>query len=117
MVMKRLYLLIVLAIVLPIVSLATTSNNYSHKFDSITVQTDKDGKNDVRRKMTHSVYPIQMHVVGKAIKVESPQNQILPIYTSNKTFYLIVKLSKGTNWISGLPKGKYFINDRLIVMK
>mgnify|MGYP007057721887 CR=1 FL=1 len=37
--------------------------------------------------------------------------------TKNGTFYLIVRLNKGTNWLNGLPKGKYFINNRLLAIK
>ena len=58
-----------------------------------------------------------MSMVGNAVRVESPENQILPIYTHTGTFYLIVRLNKGTNWLNGLPKGRYFINNRLIAIK
>ena len=71
----------------------------------------------VQRKMSHSVHPVQLHVVGSSVRVQSTEPQILPIYTDNGAFYLIVRLNKGTNWLNGLPEGRYFINGRLITIK
>lgn len=68
-------------------------------------------------KMSHSAYPVQIQIVGNAVRVDSPENQILPIYTQNGTFYLIMRLNKGINWLNGLPKGRYFINNRIVVIK
>lgn len=85
--------------------------------DSTIRVIQRDGDRVVSRKMSHSAYPVQMSVVGNAVRVESPENQILPIYTHTGTFYLIVRLNKGTNWLNGLPKGRYFINNRLVAIK
>lgn len=85
--------------------------------DTAYVQKQKDESKVVQRKMSHSAYPVRMQVVGNAIRLDSPESQILPIYTQNGTFYLIVRLNKGTNWLNGLPKGKYFINNRLLAIK
>lgn len=85
--------------------------------DSTIRVIQRDGDRVVSRKMSHSAYPVQMSMVGNAVRVESPENQILPIYTHTGTFYLIVRLNKGTNWLNGLPKGRYFINNRLIAIK
>lgn len=71
----------------------------------------------VQRKMSHSAYPVQLHVVGTSVRVQSQESQILPIYTDNGAFYLIMRLNKGTNWLNGLPEGRYFINGRLITIK
>ncbi|MBR2458220.1 MAG: hypothetical protein IKB39_02770 [Bacteroidaceae bacterium] len=85
--------------------------------DSTIRVPQKERDRVVSRKMSHSAYPVQMSVVGNAVRVESPESQILPIYTHTGTFYLIVRLNKGTNWLNGLPKGRYFINNRLIAIK
>lgn len=89
----------------------------TQKQDTTIRVIQRDGDRVVTRKMSHSAYPVQMSVVGNAVRVESPENQILPIYTHTGTFYLIVRLNKGTNWLNGLPKGRYFINNRLIAIK
>jgi hypothetical protein len=86
-------------------------------YDSVGLQRRKDDGKIVRGRMTHSAYPVVLNVVGQAVKVESPEKQVLPIYTHNGTFYLIVRLNKGTNWLNGFPKGKYFINSRLVTIK
>ena len=86
-------------------------------YDSVGLQRRKDDGKTVRGRMTHSAYPVVLNVVGHAVKVESPEKQVLPIYTHSGTFYLIVRLNKGTNWLNGLPKGKYFINSRLLTIK
>ena len=85
--------------------------------DSVGLQRRKGDGKTVRGRMTHSAYPVELNVVGHALKVDSPEKQVLPIYTHNGTFYLIVRLNKGTNWLNGLPKGKYFINSRLVTIK
>lgn len=89
----------------------------TQKQDTTIRVIQRDGDRVVTRKMSHSAYPVQMSMVGNAVRVESPENQILPIYTHTGTFYLIVRLNKGTNWLNGLPKGRYFINNRLIAIK
>lgn len=89
----------------------------TQKQDTTIRVIQRDGDRVVTRKMSHSAYPVQMSMVGNAVRMESPENQILPIYTHTGTFYLIVRLNKGTNWLNGLPKGRYFINNRLIAIK
>lgn len=85
--------------------------------DSVSRNIIREGDRTLRRKMSHSAYPVELKVVGNAVRVDSPDNQILPIYTHNGTFYLIMRLNKGTNWLNGLPKGRYFINNRLVIIK
>lgn len=70
-----------------------------------------------RRKMNVSAYPVQMYVEGKVVRIHSNYSQILPIYTRNGTFYMAMKLNKGTNWLTGLPRGQYFINNRPLTIK
>ncbi len=83
-----------------------------------TVQvTPQEGKHLRHRRMSTSNHPVQVKVVGNALRVQSPEAQILPIYTENGTFYMIMRLSKGINWLGGLPRGKYYINHRLVTIK
>lgn len=68
------------------------------------------------RKMNTSAYPVQINVMGRAVQVQSDRNQLLPIYTQNGLLYLTARLNKGTNWLGGLPRGRYFINNRPITI-
>jgi len=68
----------------------------------------------VRRRMSSSAFPVQMQVSGRSVRVVSDHNQILPIYTHSGAFYMAMRLTKGTNWLTGLPRGRYFINNRPI---
>lgn len=70
-----------------------------------------------RSRMTVSAYPVRMYVDGRVLRIHSDYNQILPIYTQSGSFYMAMRLSKGTNWLSGLPRGRYFINNRLLTIK
>lgn len=87
------------------------------KQDSIVRLAPREGDTEVRRKMSTSAYPVQMNVVGSALRVQSPENQILPVYTGTGSFYLFMRLNKGVNWLNGLPRGRYFINNRLVIIK
>ena len=40
----------------------------------------------------------------------------LTIYTNSGVLYLTARLNKGTNWLGGLPRGRYFINNRPITI-
>ena len=73
-------------------------------------------KGDVsqKRKMSNSAFPVQISKMGNALKIQSDHNQILPIYTQSGAFYMVMRLNKGTNWLSGLPRGRYFINNRIV---
>lgn len=70
----------------------------------------------VRHKMTTSLYPVHMQVSRRMVRIESDHPQILPIYRQNGTFFMVMRLNKGVNWLSGLPKGRYFINNRPIAI-
>ena len=93
----------------------TRSRNINQVKDTLTVQapTTEIGS---QRRMSMSAYPIQMHVTGRAVRIQSDHNQILPIYTQSGAFYMAMRLTKGTNWLNGLPRGRYFINNRPIVI-
>ncbi|MBR0272791.1 MAG: hypothetical protein IJQ59_01700 [Bacteroidaceae bacterium] len=67
---------------------------------------------EVQSRMMTSPLPVSIRQQGRQICVQSRYNQILPIYTEGGVFYTAFRLSKGTNWLSGLPKGTYYINNR-----
>lgn len=68
------------------------------------------------RKMNTSVFPVQISVMGRVVQIQSDRNQLLPIYNQNGVLYLTARLNKGKNWLGGLPKGRYFINNRPITI-
>ncbi|MBO7120563.1 MAG: hypothetical protein J6W03_09645 [Bacteroidaceae bacterium] len=68
------------------------------------------------RKMSTSAYPVQINVTGRVVQVQSDHNQLLPIYNQNGVLYLTARLNKGKNWLGGLPRGRYFINNRPITI-
>lgn len=68
------------------------------------------------RKMTSTAFPIEMKVTGSVVRINSKHNQILPIYTRSGAFYMAMRINKGTNWLNGLPKGRYYINNRPITI-
>ena len=78
---------------------------------------DRNSEFGHHHKMNISVYPVQMTVTRRSLRVYSDHNQILPIYRQNGTFYMVMRLNKGVNWINGLPSGQYFINNKPIVIK
>lgn len=67
-------------------------------------------------RMVQSAYPVQIRIVGNAVCVKSNYNQVLPVYTESGSFYASFRLNKGTNWLSGLPRGTYYINNRKITI-
>jgi len=68
------------------------------------------------RKMNTSAFPVQINVMGRVVQIQSDHNQLLPIYTHSGVLYLTARLNKGTNWLGGLPKGSYFINNKPITI-
>ena len=69
------------------------------------------------RKMSTSAFPVQINVNGRVVQIQSDFSQILPIYTNTGVLYLTTRLNKGTNWLGGLPRGRYFINNRPITIQ
>lgn len=89
------------------------------KADSTLLQQPalrQDLNGGMRRKMISSQYPVQMQMVGRSIRIQSDYNQILPVYTHSGAFYMIMRLNKGTNWLNGLPRGRFFINNKPIII-
>lgn len=115
----RKVLLVILTIVASL-SLGAAPKTFSsrrNKVQKVAVDsTSRQVVGDVsqRRKMSNSAFPVQISITGRAVQIHSDHNQILPIYTESGTFYMIMKVTKGTNWLTGLPRGRYFINNRPI---
>lgn len=62
-------------------------------------------------KRVSSTFPVEVKTKGFSLQVTSKHSQVLPIYKENGAFYGLFLLNKGVNWISGLPKGSYIINN------
>ena len=84
--------------------------------DSLTVRTSKWPELPSGQ-MAHSAYPVQLKVKGRSLRITSKYEQVLPIYTKGGTLYLAMQLNPGVNWLNGLPRGRYRINNRTINIK
>lgn len=89
-------------------SLRPRKNELTHNLRSNEMQQSN--------RMRSSAFPVQLIVRGRSVSIVSNHEQTLPIYTQMGTFYMAMHLSKGTNWLSGLPRGNYFINRQLITV-
>ncbi len=69
-----------------------------------------------KTKRVSSTYPIKIKTKGSSLLVTSQHSQMLPVYKGNGVFYGLFRLNKGTNWISGLPKGTYIINNSKVMV-
>ena len=67
--------------------------------------------------MSTSTYPVRIEVHARAVMLHSDHVQLLPIYTRGGVLKMTLRLNKGTNWLSGLPRGNYFINNRPVAVK
>ena len=67
---------------------------------------------DIRHRMMSSPQPVEIRQQGRNLCVTSRYNQLLPIYNASGSLYSSFRLSKGTNWLSGLPRGSYIINNK-----
>lgn len=90
----------------------------SSQVHHVVVADDGKGKvneNAIRRqRMSSSAFPVHMKVRGNALCVTSDYAQLLPIYTRGGTFYMAMRLNRGLNWLNGLPRGRYIINNQQI---
>ncbi len=64
-----------------------------------------------------SAYPVKLSVKGNCLKVKSEHKQILPIYKRGGDLYLAMHLRPGVNWLNGLPRGQYRINNQNIQIR
>ena len=74
---------------------------------------------DMRRgkRMNTSTYPVKIETHGHAVMIHSDHTQLLPIYTRSGVLKMTLRLNKGTNWLNGLPRGTYFINNKPITIR
>lgn len=84
--------------------------------DTITVNVWKWGELPTGR-LVQSAYPVRLSVKGRSLRVTSKYEQVLPIYTHTGSLYVAMQLSPGVNWLNGLPRGRYRINNRTISIK
>ena len=84
--------------------------------DSLTVDAPSWNENPATR-MMQSAYPVKLAVKGRSLRINSKHEQVLPIYTQGGTLYLAMQLTPGVNWLNGLPRGRYRINNRTINIK
>ena len=101
---------------LPAESAARKRKIFSRRNPDTLVVATPSSEMPVSRKMNTSVFPVQITVTGRVVQVQSDQNQLLPIYNQNGVLYLTARLTKGKNWLGGLPRGRYFINNRPITI-
>ncbi|MBR3433801.1 MAG: hypothetical protein IKH05_09715 [Bacteroidaceae bacterium] len=105
---------VVLSVLLPIEA-AVRRKRVPAKPDTLSLV---DKMQDLGRtgRMSCSTFPVKIHISGRAVQIQSDHSQILPIYTRGGAFYMAVRLNKGMNWLNGLPRGHYFINNRPITI-
>ncbi|MBU3853453.1 MAG: hypothetical protein H9789_06500 [Candidatus Paraprevotella stercoravium] len=73
-----------------------------------------EGGNVLKTKMLNSAFPVTIQLKGTRLRITSKYTQLLPVYNEKGAFYSMFRLNKGTNWIGGLPKGVYYINNRKV---
>jgi hypothetical protein len=71
---------------------------------------------DFTKRLATSPKPVSIKIQGSKLFVQSDACQLLPVYRKTGTFYCAFKLTKGTNILSGLPKGIYVINNKKFVL-
>lgn len=114
---KRIWLLLLAALVCcPAWGAARKRKQRTYRAPDTLVLAMPSPELSSSRKMNTSAYPVQISVQGRAVQVQSDHAQLLPIYNQFGVLYLTARLSKGRNWLGGLPRGKYFINNRPITI-
>lgn len=105
--------MLILFAVVSVWALAAHSANTRFAADSVSVRVQRWGEIPSNR-MAQSAHPVKLTVRGQSLRIVSKYEQVLPIYTNAGTLYLAMQLSPGTNWLNGLPRGRYLINNRTI---
>ena len=109
-------LLLVLMVLTSTWAIADRQTNRRLAKDSVTVSALQWGELPSGR-MVQSAYPVRLAVKGRSLRVFSKDAQALQIYTSTGTLYVAMQLNPGVNWLNGLPRGRYRINNRTISIK
>lgn len=91
-----------------------TSQGIQRRFnpDSSYLMVHRMEVPQLRSRMMTSPLPVEIRQQGRQLCIKSQYNQMLPIYTANGTYYSSMRLTKGTNWLTGLPRGAYMINNQ-----
>jgi hypothetical protein len=71
---------------------------------------------DFTKRLATSPKPVSIKIQGSKLFVQSDVCQFLPVYRKTGAFYCTFRLTKGTNVLSGLPKGIYVINNKKFVL-
>ena len=114
LVVRTVVLLLALLVLLPM-GAAMRKKRVPAKPDTISL-VDKIQDFGQTGRMSCSTFPVKINTSGRAVQIQSDHNQILPIYTRSGAFFMAVRLNKGVNWVNGLPRGHYFINNRPITI-
>lgn len=116
----RTWLVLVVALLcLPLAVSAEAQRRDTLRSDRLTREIRlqrSDEMPDIRHRMLTSAMPVEIRQQGRYICVTSRHAQLLPVYNASGTLYSSFRLNKGTNWLSGLPRGSYFINNRKITI-
>ena len=96
----------------PATQIATPQRTAPQRSDTVRRPATPIEVHDMRSRMMTSPQPVSIRQQGRLLCVESQVPQMLPVYTQSGTFYTAFRLTKGTNWLSGLPRGRYIINNR-----
>jgi len=91
---------------------STQELQHIQKRDTVVHRKLAPEVSEMRSRMMSSALPVDIRQQGRHLCVTSQGNQLLPVYRTNGTLYTAFRISKGTNWLSGLPKGAYYINNR-----
>ena len=113
-VVRTIVFLLVLLVILPM-GASLRKKRVVAKPDTIPLVEKMRDRGRTER-MSCSTFPVKIHTSGRAVQIQSDHNQILPIYTREGAFFMAVRLNKGVNWLNGLPRGHYFINNRPITI-
>ncbi len=106
-------LILVLLVLCSTWALADRQTTHRLSKDSVTVSANQWSELP-SGKMAQSAYPVKLAVKGRSLRITSKYGQVLPIYTNGGTLYLAMQLNPGVNWLNGLPRGRYRINNRTI---
>jgi len=106
-----------LVVIFPLKTSAATDNQRSvttsqrMRFDTLQHMVRRLEMPQLRSRMLTSPLPVEIRQQGRQLCIKSQYNQLLPIYTASGTYYSSMRLAKGTNWLTGLPRGAYMINN------
>ena len=95
---------------------AMPDKNQHLRIDTLRHQNLTFEMRDIRRNLFTTSRPVEIRQQGRRLCVISPTEQLLPVYTGRGTLYTAFRLNRGTNWLNGLPRGSYIINNKRIAI-